>query len=176
MKNIACLIICLTIAACSSVQAPDGYRMNKYKAPVPDHVPGGDIVLVEEAALLKDKGASFVDVIGSGKRLTKTVTGDWLVVTPHKSIPGSIWLPDVGRGALTANQTRYFKQNLEKISKGNKDHPMVFFCIRDCWMSWNATKRAATYGYTNLYWLPDGKDGWQENGREILQIYPSKLQ
>jgi rhodanese-related sulfurtransferase len=28
-------------------------------------------------------------------------------------------------------------------------------------MSWNATKRAAGWGYTQLYWYRDGTDGWE---------------
>ncbi|MEA1648849.1 hypothetical protein UAJ10_07440 [Nitrospirillum sp. BR 11164] len=31
-------------------------------------------------------------------------------------------------------------------------------------MSWNATKRAAGYGYTNVAWYPDGVDGWRAAG------------
>ena len=29
-------------------------------------------------------------------------------------------------------------------------------------MGWNAVKRAAGYGYTSLYWYPDGTDGWRD--------------
>ena len=39
--------------------------------------------------------------------------------------------------------------------------PVVFYCLADCWMSWNATKRAARWGYTQLYWYRDGTDGWE---------------
>jgi rhodanese-related sulfurtransferase len=28
-------------------------------------------------------------------------------------------------------------------------------------MSWNAAKRALSYGYTNVAWYPEGTDGWQ---------------
>ena len=27
-------------------------------------------------------------------------------------------------------------------------------------MSWNAAKRAASWGYKQIYWYPDGIDGW----------------
>ena len=28
-------------------------------------------------------------------------------------------------------------------------------------MSWNAAKRAAIWGYTQVYWYRDGMDGWE---------------
>jgi rhodanese-related sulfurtransferase len=28
-------------------------------------------------------------------------------------------------------------------------------------MSWNAAKRALTYGYSDVAWYPEGTDGWQ---------------
>jgi rhodanese-related sulfurtransferase len=28
-------------------------------------------------------------------------------------------------------------------------------------MSWNAVKRAASWGYTQLYWYRDGIDAWE---------------
>ena len=39
-------------------------------------------------------------------------------------------------------------------------------------MSWNAAKRALTYGYTNVSWFPDGTDGWQEIGLPVVDVKP----
>ena len=35
-------------------------------------------------------------------------------------------------------------------------------------MSWNAAKRAATeLGYTDVYWYPEGVQGWKEAGLDL---------
>ena len=38
-------------------------------------------------------------------------------------------------------------------------------------MSWNAAKRALTYGYSQVYWFPEGTDGWDAAG---LPLEPSE--
>jgi len=80
---------------------------------------------------------------------------------PHRDIPGSLWLPDVGRGALSLALEGFFQRALEAATDGDKDAEIVFYCLADCWMSWNATKRAASWGYTRLYWYREGTDGWE---------------
>ena len=42
---------------------------------------------------------------------------------------------------------------------GIHGRPIVFYCLADCWMSWNAS--AVGWGYTNLYWYRDGIDAWE---------------
>jgi rhodanese-related sulfurtransferase len=39
-------------------------------------------------------------------------------------------------------------------------------------MSWNAAKRAVEYGYTSVYWFPDGMKGWTEAGYPTLLNAP----
>jgi PQQ-dependent catabolism-associated CXXCW motif protein len=46
----------------------------------------------------------------------------------------------------------------------------VFFCLKDCWMSWNAAKRALEYGYANVMWFREGTDGWQELGYPLVEV------
>jgi PQQ-dependent catabolism-associated CXXCW motif protein len=38
---------------------------------------------------------------------------------------------------------------------------LVIYCLADCWMFWNAAKRALAYGYANVAWYPEGTDGWE---------------
>ena len=54
----------------------------------------------------------------------------------------------------------YFRDNLARVTGGNTAAAVVFYCLSNCWMSWNAAKRAASYGYTQVYWYRDGSDGW----------------
>jgi PQQ-dependent catabolism-associated CXXCW motif protein len=48
----------------------------------------------------------------------------------------------------------------------------LFYCLRDCWMSWNAAKRAIALGYT-VAWYPDGTDGWQDAGLPLSAAVPA---
>ncbi|WP_135078782.1 rhodanese-like domain-containing protein [Terasakiella sp. SH-1] len=173
MKRLV-LVFTLMVSACvATVPLPDGFRMNRYKAPVPDRVPGGQVLSVEQAQAMHEKGqAVFIDVISANGFLTDGIDGDWLTIRPRRSIPNSQWLPDVGRGALTPKQKAYFKQGLETFSKGDQQQPLVFFCLKDCWMSWNAVKRASLLGYGKVYWFPAGTEGWAENGYKLVPIRP----
>jgi PQQ-dependent catabolism-associated CXXCW motif protein len=79
---------------------------------------------------------------------------------PREDIPGSIWLPDTGYGALAPVMEQYFEQGLAQLSGGDRDRMLVFYCLASCWMSWNAAKRALAIGYRHVAWYPDGTDGW----------------
>ena len=92
---------------------------------------------------------------------------------PRYDIPGSLWLPDVGRGALSPELERSFRDHLEAATKGRRDTPVVFYCLADCWMSWNATKRAAEWGYTHLYWYRDGIDAWEAAKLPVAKADPA---
>jgi PQQ-dependent catabolism-associated CXXCW motif protein len=59
---------------------------------------------------------------------------------------------------------RYFRDNLARLSQGDKARAMLFYCQANCWMSWNAAKRAISYGYSRVYWYPEGTDGWAAAG------------
>ena len=39
-------------------------------------------------------------------------------------------------------------------------------------MSWNAAKRALTYGYNRVYWYPEGTDGWSGAGGRLEASEP----
>ena len=39
-------------------------------------------------------------------------------------------------------------------------------------MSWNAAKRAISYGYSNVHWYPEGTDGWAEAGLPLAGAEP----
>ena len=58
------------------------------------------------------------------------------------------------------------------LTGGDPAKPVVIYCLRDCWMSWNAAKRAVAWGYTNIIWYPDGTDGWQAADLAMEQAQP----
>ena len=86
----------------------------------------------------------------------------WLVAKPHVAIKGSTWLPETGEGVLKPEIERYFRSNLERLTGGNSGAPLLFYCVTDCWMSWNAAKRALSWGYRRVYWYRDGIEVWQQ--------------
>jgi PQQ-dependent catabolism-associated CXXCW motif protein len=54
----------------------------------------------------------------------------------------------------------YFARGLEKATHGDRARLLVIYCLADCWMSWNAAKRALSLGYANVAWYREGTDGW----------------
>jgi PQQ-dependent catabolism-associated CXXCW motif protein len=91
---------------------------------------------------------------------------------PRRNIPHSIWLPDVGRGAISPEMEAWFQQRLMQATAGDKEKTLVFYCLSHRWMSWNASKRAISYGYRNVIWYPDGSDGWAAAGLDLTEATP----
>jgi PQQ-dependent catabolism-associated CXXCW motif protein len=87
-------------------------------------------------------------------------------------VPGSIWLPDTGYGVLAPAMQQYFEHGLEQASGGDRNRMLVFYCLANCWMSWNAAKRAIAIGYTHVAWFPDGTDGWSAERLPLEQRTP----
>ncbi len=87
-----------------------------------------------------------------------------------------MWLPNVGLGILPADLRDHFAAVLERLTGSDHSKPLVFFCNRDCWMSWNAAKRALReLGYRNVYWYPEGVDGWKEAGLALTRTREFEL-
>ena len=93
---------------------------------------------------------------------------------PRDDIPGSVWLVDTGYGELAPVMERYLLDGLADLTGGDKTKPVVLYCQRDCWMSWNAAKRAIAHGYTAIHWYPDGTDGWAEAGYPLERAEPKQ--
>ena len=62
-----------------------------------------------------------------------------------------------GISELAMETENYFRLGLERITQSDGAKLLVFYCLRDCWMSWNAAKRALALGYKNVAWYPDGR-------------------
>lgn len=140
---------------------PEGYRMDDYRAPSPATVAGGVMLDTNAAHQLWESGAAvWIDVLPAPRRPENLPPSALWMPLPHRDIPGSLWLPDIGRGALSPDVEGYFRDHLATATKLRKDAAVVFYCLADCWMSWNAAKRAASWGYTQIYWYRDGTDGW----------------
>ena len=153
------------IGAAPQIAEPSGYRMEHYRAPTPPTLRGADVLTTEQARRLWAKRrAAFIDVLPRPPRPPSLPASTIWRAKPRADIPGSIWLPDTGYGALAPVMETYFSHGLAQASDGDRRHMLVFYCQTDCWMSWNAAKRAMTLGYTNVGWYPGGTDAWEAQG------------
>jgi len=149
------------LSAAQTVPEPQDYRGDPYRDAVPATLKGAKVVESEEAhAIWKAGETAFVDVIPRPPKPKGLPEGTIWRERPRHSIPGAIWLPNVGYDRIADVTHDYFKAGLAEVTEGDMSHPVLIFCLEDCWMSWNAAKRALEYGYTNVIWYPTGTDGW----------------
>jgi PQQ-dependent catabolism-associated CXXCW motif protein len=157
----------LAIALLTGAEAPDApaepaeYRMENYRSPTPATLQGATVLSTQQARMHWEMGdAVFIDVLPQVPRPAGLPQGTIWREKPREDIPGSVWLPDTGYGALAPVIEEYFEHGLEQTTGGHRDRLLVFYCLANCWMSWNAAKRAIAIGYTRVAWYPDGTDGW----------------
>lgn len=175
-RRVWILVLAAHLAAGVAVASPDidgrtGYRVQNYRSPVTLPVEGGTRIALSEFDRLSKEGAALIDVMPQ-RGGYEPETGAWRLVDRRETIPGAVWLPEVGRGTLDPRLVPYFAGALDRLARGDKGHPIVFFCMADCWMSWNAVKRAAALGYARVYWFADGTDGWRDADRAFVPADP----
>lgn len=164
-------------SSAQTVPEPDDYRMDHYRDAVPESLAGGTVLGPEEAHdFWEDGSAAFVDVMPQAPKPSNLPKGTIWRDKPRDTIPGAVWLPNVGYGAIADVTADYFRRGLDTVTGGNTAQPVVFFCLEDCWMSWNAAKRAIEWGYTSVYWLPEGTDGWRLWGYPLERALPEDAQ
>jgi PQQ-dependent catabolism-associated CXXCW motif protein len=157
-----------------TVVEPEAFRNESYRAPTPTTLRGARVVSTAEAqALWQTQSAAFVDVMPHAPRPANLPAGTLWREKPRMNIPGSIWLPDTGYGELPASAEGYLRSGLQQATRGDRARLVVIYCLRDCWMSWNAAKRAVSWGYTGVVWYPEGVDGWQEARLPLEQGRPA---
>ena len=155
------ILVAAARAAAAEVPEPDGYRLEDYRAPTPATLRGARVMGTDEAETIwRGHSAVFVDVLPRPPRPRDLPAGTFWRDKPRADIPGSIWLPDTGYGELAPSMADYFAQGLEKATHGDRARMVVVYCLADCWMSWNAAKRALALGYADVAWYPEGTDGW----------------
>src|SRR5215471_5528089 len=171
-----CLIAFVPVAASGQdapIPEPGGYRMDDYRAPTPATLKGARVLTTREAADLWRAGtAVFIDVMPQPLRPAGLPPGTIWRDKPRRNIPGSVWLPDTGYGALAPVTENYLRTNLARVTGGDRTKALVVYCLRDCWMSWNAAKRILAMGYANVVWYPDGTDGWAEADLPLRESMP----
>jgi PQQ-dependent catabolism-associated CXXCW motif protein len=161
------------VAQEAPAEEPAGYRMGEYRAPVPATLAGGTVVSTDRVRALIEAGeVVLIDVLPRPPKPQNLLPGTIWRLRLRNNIPGSAWLANTGFGALAEPMERYFRDNLARLSQGDKARAMLFYCQANCWMSWNAAKRAISYGYSQVYWYPEGTDGWAAAGLATEQSEP----
>lgn len=174
---LAALVFCLPgLGLAQNTPEPDDYRMDHYRALVPDGLVGAVTVDPEAAHALWLAKAAFVDVFPRAPKPANLPEGTIWRQKPRLSIPGAIWLPNVGYGAIADVTAEYFQTGLTKVTEGDLSKPVVFFCLEECWMSWNAAKRAIEWGHLQVYWFPEGTDGWNFWDYPVEEVKPEEPQ
>lgn len=152
---------------------PADYKMEEFRSPTPATLHGARVATTQEAERLwREKAAVFVDTMPRDVRPPGLPPGTVWRDKPRDDIPGSAWLVNVGYGALSSEMSAYFKAALAALSGGDPGKPLVFYCRAECWMSWNAAKRAIGWGYRAVAWYPEGSDGWESAGLEFERATP----
>ena len=150
-----------------------GLRIDRHRAPTPQDIPGpARVASVLKARQLLADGAVPLDVFGAAQSRFDELDGTWLVSRPRMSLPGALWLPEVGRGMLAPAMRRYLEVELERATGADQGRPILVFCVADCWMSWNAAQRIAGLGYAHVYWFRLGTDGWLDHGGRLDRVDP----
>jgi quinoprotein dehydrogenase-associated probable ABC transporter substrate-binding protein/PQQ-dependent catabolism-associated CXXCW motif protein len=162
-------------AAGPAVPEPESYRTERYRAATPATLEGATVV---DTAALQQLIASeqpiLIDVMA--KQVEPEEQQAAWQPPPREHLAGSVWLPNVGLGAPSPAFKAYFEDSLADLTKGDPTRPLVFYCDVNCWMGYNAAKRAMQeLGYGNVYWYPEGVQGWQSAGLETVEAEPEPM-
>ena len=170
---VATLSLVAAANAADGIPEPDGYRTENYRAPVPATLKGARVVTTEDAEAIWHAGSAvFIDVLPHAPKPPNLPPDTVWRDKPRFNIPGSVWLPDTGYGALAVPTEDYLRTGLSRATRSDRTKLLVFYCQANCWMSWNAAKRALSIGYTNVAWYPEGTDGWQQADLPVEESRP----
>lgn len=141
------------------VQPPVTLRQAPYSAPTPTRIPEGRVVRTAELMLMTQSSPPPV--------LIDVAAGEG-----HDTLPGAVWIPGAGRGDNFIDTTQAeLSVLLAGLTAGNRDRALVFFCVNaQCWLSFNAARRAIAAGYREVYWYRGGYAAWKAAGLPLVPI------
>ncbi|OEC34843.1 PQQ-dependent catabolism-associated CXXCW motif protein [Pseudomonas cuatrocienegasensis] len=161
-----------TAAQAEALFDAEGYRSSQYRSPTPSSLDG--VQTLDTASLQRllseQSQTRLIDVYRR-----PWLQGRFIEDAPHANLPGSLWLANTGEGNLAPQWQRYLRHYLQQAREGDALRPLVFYCRSDCWLSWNAARRAHGLGYRQLYWYRDGIDAWQQAGLPLVPAQPAEL-
>lgn len=148
-----------------------GYRVDNYRSPTPSRINGTTTVDTQDlvALIASEPDLLIVDVINQTFQ-----NGRFLIDKPHQAIKGAYWLPNTGQGDLEPRWEHYLLSEVQRLSAGRMNKPIVVACKSDCWLSWNVALRLYNAGYRSLYWYRNGVDTWMASGKPVATVEPVK--
>ncbi len=151
-----------------------GYRTKNFRAPLTAALIGGKVITLDNLeTLIQNESPVLVDVMHIDHGLKSILSLGYLGENPNRDhIPGSVWLPLMGQAKISRETEQSYQKALEELTHGNKSKPVVFYCLSDCWASWNAARRAISYGYRNVLWFKEGTDLWSDAGLPLERARP----
>lgn len=164
----AILVFAGGAAVAGEAPEPSGIWTGPMHGDVPATLAHGHVIHAQELANMLARGAPLLIDVAERPHRPAGLTAD-VVWKPslHRDIPGSKWIPGVGLGTLKPGLARFYQMRLAALTDGHFDKAVVVYCHARCWGSWNAAKRAISLGYRNVYWFPEGVEGWQNAGRDL---------
>ena len=166
-------LVPMAVLAAPAVPEPAGYWTGPTHGPVAATLSGGTVIHTRKLArLLKTDGVMVIDVSDAPRRPANMAAGAVWLPLPHPVIPGAVWIPGAGVGEISPAVDRLFRGQLALGTGNDLAHKIVIYCHKNCWLSWNAAKRAISYGYRNVYWFPDGMEGWHAAGLATAVAQP----
>ncbi len=123
--------------------------------PTPASIPGGQVITTK----------GLVELIRGGQVPVLTLD----VLGGPEMIQGAVYaVPASQAGTFDDKTQQQFSQFLQQATGGNKEHPIVLYCLSpECWMSYNASLRAINLGYTNVLWYRGGIESWKKAGLPV---------
>lgn len=142
-----CMSLAFFSAAPALAQAPGGET--------PSSVPGVEIVTVDQAKALIDKGIKFYDV---------RVPSDYA----EAHIKGAISLPYTNKSEnkpdFDASKDLW---DVGKLPKDKAEPILIYGNLPTGWRHYKASVLAVRAGHKKVYWLRDGIDGWKKKGLPV---------
>jgi rhodanese-related sulfurtransferase len=139
------------------VAAPSTLHAGAMHGPTPNTIPGGQVITTRGVVALLGNaqlGAKIFDILGG----REVIPGALAAVPAHQA------------GSFTDQTQQQFGQFLQQTTQGNKETPLVFYCLStQCWMSYNASLRAINMGYRNVLWYRGGIEAWKAAGQQVDQ-------
>ena len=172
MRALALLFMLVAFAANSEdVREPDGFWNGPINSAVPATLAGGKVIHTQELVRLLQQNAPLViDVSNEPKRPAGMAANAVWLPLPQEVIPGSVWLPGAGLADIAPETDQSFRTLLTQKTHGDFDQLIVIYCHERCWLSWNAAKRAISYGYRRVHWFPEGVEGWRAAGNATVTV------
>jgi PQQ-dependent catabolism-associated CXXCW motif protein len=123
--------------------------------PTPASIPGGQVITTK----------GLVELVRGGRVPVLTLD----VLGGAEMIQGAVYAVQASSpGTFNDRTQQQFGQFLQQATGGNKQHPIVLYCLSpECWMSYNASLRAINLGYTNVMWYRGGIESWKKAGLPV---------